>query len=104
MGMLVWWVRSYFRGEVFARVIDVIEEHDELEREWFVYSNNGQLLMAGNWAQFRYDVAPPGEKTHSFWKHESFAADPAFPGRAYVPKNVVTASGRDRWIGFDIGI
>jgi hypothetical protein len=104
VAMVAWWVRSYFRGEVFARVIDVVEEHDELEREWFVYSNNGQLYIACNWAQFHYDVTPPGEKTHSFWKHESFMPNPTWPGPAYSPKNVVTSTGRDRWRGFDIGI
>jgi len=104
VAMMVWWVRSYFRGEVFARVIDVVEEHDELERQWFVYSNNGQLYIARQWSQFRYDAALPGAKTHWFWKHESFTPNPIWPGPAYMPKNVVTATGRDRWRGFDIGI
>ena len=104
MGMLVWGVRSYFRLESIGKVIDVVEEHDELEREWFAYSTCGRLYVASNWTQYHYDKADPLSKTHRNWIYQSGPANSTWPGPANVPRNRVTANVRDRSRGFDVRI
>src|SRR5947208_814140 len=86
-GFLVWWVRSYFRGEVIGRVVDVVQEHDELERQWFAYSTFGRLYIASDWTQYHYERADPLSKTQSKWNYEAFQPNPTWPGPAYVPRN-----------------
>jgi len=104
LAIVLWWVRSHFRGDLLGRHLDVVEEHDELDREWFVYSDYGRLKYGSNWTQRRFDSRERQLKSRRDWHHLSFPPDHNAARPAYFPLNRVTPNSRNRMRGFNIGI